>query len=626
MRLTAHVDSRSVSLTFVLSSFAFFTSGCSGTPPPTITMQPIDRVAYSFQTATFKVVARGDWLAYQWQKNGVEIPGATSAVYTTPNVSMADNGAQFRVVVTNISGTDMSNPATLTVGPGIDVPTYHYDNMRSGQNLNEKLLSKALVNSTTFGSLGAFVVDGLVDGQPLYLSNVTIPNLDPKNVLYVVTEHGSVFAFDADSASGNTSKYLWRTSTLPMGESSSDDRGCSAVTPEIGITSTPVIDRTRGAIYVVAASKDTAGNYFHRLHALDLTTGKELFGGPTTITGTYPGSGANSSNGNVVFESSQYLERAALLEVNGTIYTTWASHCDLGAYTSWVIAYSADNLQQTGVLNLVPNGADGGIWMSGAGPAADAAGNIFITVGNGDFDTNLDADDFPTKGNCGNCFVKISSVAPLTVLDYFTPANTTSESATDHDFGSGGPLLLPGVVDASGNTRHLAVTGAKDVNLYVVDRDNMGKFNASGDSNYQEIVGAFIDMVFSKPAYFGGTVYFGASSDALKAFPVVNGRLAATPRSQTANKFYYPGTTPTISANGGTEGIVWAVDNGPPTGLAAVLFAYDAANLGTELYDSNQAPNTRDLFYHNKFITPLIANGHVYIGTPNSVRVFGLLP
>jgi hypothetical protein len=238
----------------------------------------------------------------------------------------------------------------------------------------------------------------------------------------------------------------------------------------------------------------------------------------------------------------------------------------------------------------------------------------------------LDADNFPTKGNCGNCFVKISSIPPLTVLDYFTPANTTSESATDHDFGSGGPLLLPDVVDASGNTRHLAVTGAKDVNLYVVDRDNMGKFNASGDSNYQEIVGAFIDMVFSKPVYFGGTVYFGASSDALKAFPVVNGRLAATPRSQTANKFYYPGTTPTISANGGTEGIVWAVDNGPPTGTAAVLFAYDAANLGTELYDSSQAPNARDLFYHNKFITPLIANGHVYIGTPNSVAVFGLLP
>jgi hypothetical protein len=340
-------------------------------------------------------VARGDRLTYQWQKNSMEIPGATSAVYTAPNVSTADNGAQFRVVVTNIAGTDMSNPATLTVGPGIDVPTYHYDNMRSAQNLNEKLLSKALVNSTTFGSLGSFVVDGLVDGQPLYLSNVTVPNLGHKNVLYVVTEHGSVFAFDADSASGKTSKYLWMTSTLPMGESSSDDRGCSAVTPEIGITSTPVIDRARGAIYVVAASKDGSGNYFHRLHALDLTTGKELFGGPTTITGTFPGTGANSANGTVIFDPAQYLERAALLEVNGTIYTTWASHCDIGAYTSWIMSYSADNLQQTGILNLVPNGSDGGIWMSGAGPAADAAGNIFITVGNGDFDRTLDGNGSP---------------------------------------------------------------------------------------------------------------------------------------------------------------------------------------------------------------------------------------
>jgi hypothetical protein len=416
------------------------------------------------------------------------------------------------------------------------------------------------------------------------------------------------------------------TSTLLPGESPSDDRDCPSVTPDIGITATPVIDRSRGAIYVVAVSKDAAGNYYQRLHALDLTTGKELLGGPTTIAATYPGSGANRSNGNVVFDPSRYLERAALIEVNGTIYTTWASHCDIGAYTSWLIAYSAATLKQASVLNLVPNGDKGGIWMSGAGPAADAAGNICFIVGNGDFDTTLNANGFPVSGDCGNCFVKISTAVPPSLLDYFTPSNTVSESDTDYDFGSGGPLLLPDVVDASGKTRHLAVGAGKDAHLYVVDRDNMGKFSASGNNIYQELPEALVGIVFSKPSYFNGTVYYGASSDAIKAFPIVSGMLAATPKSQTSRSFYYPGATPTISANGVTNGIVWVVENSSPSGSPAILIAYDATNLATEFYDSNQAANARDQFSGNKFITPIVANGKVYVGTPNSVVVFGFLP
>ena len=626
MRFAARLDFRSISPAVLLASCMMVCFGCSGLSTPSIAGQPADAVSYNLQSASFQVLANGGHLTYQWQKNGTDISGATSASYTTPAVSMADSGAKFQVVVTNNAGKATSNAATLTVLAGSDAPTYHYDNMRSGLNANEQVLTKTSVTYKTFGLLGNFAVDGRVDGQPLYLSNVNIPNVGPKNVLYVVTEHDSVFAFDADSASGNTSKYLWMTSTLGAGETSSDDRGCTAVSPEIGITSTPVIDRSRNAIYVVAFSKDGEGNFYVRLHALDLTTGKELFGGPTNITASYPGAGSESSNGVVPFTVEHYLERAALLEVNGTIYTTWASHCDNPPYTSWMIAYNADTLAQTGALNFVPNGSEGGIWMSGAGPAADASGNIFITIGNGTFDTTLDANGFPSSGDCGNCFVKISPVPPFTLLDYFTPAATVSESASDHDFGSGGPLLLPDVTDASGKTRHLAVSGSKDVHFFVVDRDNMGKYNGNKDSIYQELSSAFIGGVYSKPAYFNGTVYLGAASDAIKAFPVVKALLATTPQSQTSEKYYYPGATPSITANGTSNGIVWSVNNGPSTGTTAILFANDASNLATQLYDSTHAPNSRDQFGNNKFITPLAINGKVYVGTVNSVAVFGLLP
>jgi hypothetical protein len=494
--------------------------------------------------------------------------------------------------------------------------------MRTGQNTNETALTTANVNPTKFGKLGAFTVDGKVDAQPLYLSNLSIPDHGVRNVLYVATEHGSVFAFDADSISGNTGNPLWMISTQLPGESPSDDRGCGQVTPEIGITSTPVIDRGRGAIYVVAVSKDSSGNYLHRIHALDLTTGKELFGGPTTITATYPGNGAGSSGGNVVFDPSEYNERPGLLEINGTIYTTWGSHCDIGAYTAWVMAYNADTLKQTAVLNLVPNGSDGGIWMAGTAPAADAAGNIYFILGNGTFDTLLNASGLPSQGDCGNCFVKISSSSPIKLLDYFTPSDTVAASAADEDFGSGGPLLLPDLTDATGTTRHLAVASGKDANIYVLDRDNMGKFNANQNNVYELISGQLAGGEFAKPSYFNGTVYYGAVRDALKAFPITNAKLAVAPLSQSSNQFPYPGTTPTISANSAANGIVWAVENGS----TAVLHAYDATNLASELYNSNQAANSRDQFAGNKFITPMVVNGRVYIGTPNSVAVFGLLP
>jgi len=598
----------------------------NGPVAPYITTPPANQTVTAGQTATFSVAATGTPpLTYRWQKNGADITGATSSSYSTPVTTAADDGEMFRVMVSNAAGNVTSNSAMLTVNAGtanssVDVITYHYDNGRSGQNLNETTLTLANVNSTQFGKKGEFTVDGKVDAQPLYLSQVTI-GAQKKNVLYVATEHGSVYAFDADSISGTTSTFLWKTTTLGSGETTSDNRGCGQVSPEIGITATPVIDRARNAIYVVAMSKDVSGSYFQRLHALDLSTGAELFSGPQTITATYPGTGDNSSGGNVVFDPKQYKERPGLLQINGTIYTTWSSHCDIRPYTSWVMAFNADTLAPTSVLNLVPNGSEGGIWMAGTAPAADAAGNVFFIMGNGDFDTTLNASGFPANGNCGNCFVKLSTSGGLKLADYFTPHNTVAESNADLDFGSGGGILLMDLTDSSGTTRHLSVGAGKDALIYVVDRDAMGKFNASTDQIYQEISGQLGGSVFSMPAFFNGTVYYGAVGDALKAFPVASAKLASAPSSQSTHQFGYPGTTPSVSANGSANGIVWAIENS-----GAILFAYDAADLTKELYDSNQAAGNRDHFSGNKFITPVVVNGKVYVGTPTSVAVFGLLP
>ncbi len=502
-------------------------------------------------------------------------------------------------------------------GETVDVVTYHFDNARTGLNPSETMLTPANVNSTSFGKLGLYPVDGKVDGQPLYLSQLSISG-GTHNVLYAVTEHDSVYAFDADSGS-----VLWQKSMLGSGETTSDAvGGCGQVTPEIGITSTPVIDRSHGVIYVVAMSK-SGSTYFQRLHALSITTGAEMFGGPIAIQASYPGTGDNSSGGNVVFDPKQYEERAGLLLLNGAVYTTWTSHCDIQPYTGWIIGYNASTLAQSSVLNVTPNGSEGSIWMAGAGPAADSSGNIYFLQANGTFDTTLDSNGFPNKADFGNSFMKVSTSGGLKVADYFTMSNTIAESNADQDLGSGGALVLPDLTNGSGQTVHLAVGAGKDGTIYVVDRDSMGKFNATKDAIYQEVPGALGGSVFSMPAYFNQTVYYGAVGAQLKAFAVSNAELSTAATSQSANSFGYPGTTPSVSANGTNNAIVWAVENSNP----AVLHAYNATDLSKELYNSNQAASQRDQFGPgNKFITPTIVNGKVYVGTTNGVAVFGVLP
>ncbi|MBV8882402.1 MAG: hypothetical protein JO235_00150 [Chroococcidiopsidaceae cyanobacterium CP_BM_RX_35] len=503
-----------------------------------------------------------------------------------------------------------------------DVLTYHNDNGRTGQNLNETVLTPSNVNSATFGKLFVDSVDGQVYAQPLYKSDVLIPGKGRHNVLVVATEHDSLYAFDADS--GST---LWQVQLLNSGETPSDDRDChDQISPEIGITATPVIDPgsgPHGTIYVVAMSKDASGNYHHRLHAVDISTGAEEFGGPQEIQATFPGTGDNSIGGNVVLDPKQYKERAGLLLSNGVIYTAWTGHCDSAPYTGWVIGYNESSLAQTSVFNTAPNGSEASIWASGAGPAADENGNVYFLTGNGTFETTLDANGFPNQGDYGNAFLKLStSNNTLSVADYFVVFNTIQESNNDVDLGSGGVLLLPDMTDSLGNVKHLVVGAGKDGNIYLVDRDNMGKFNPNSNNIYQELEGVLGYGVWGMPAYFNNTLYYGTVVDTLKAFQFSNAKLSLTPVSQTSNKFNYPGATPSISASGTSNGIVWAAENGYP----AVLHAYDATDLSHELYNSNQAANSRDYFGPgNKFVVPTIANGKVYVGTQNGVGVFGLL-
>jgi len=519
------------------------------------------------------------------------------------------------------SNADATQPqiSTTTGAAGTDVVTYKYDVMRTGQNLTESALTPSNVTSATFGKLRDFTVDGLVDAQPLYLSKLTVAG-GTHNVVFVATEHDSVYAFDADT--GTT---LWQVSLIRAGETSSDDRGCSQVTPEIGITSTPVIDRNVGAhgtIYVVAMTKDASSNYHQRLHALDITTGHEMAASPTEIAAAY---------GATAFAPGQYKERAALLLSNGTIYTTWASHCDYGPYGGWIIALNESTLAITGILNVAMDASGSGyasqgpsIWMSGGGPAVDSAGNVYVLTANGRFETSLNAGGFPSGGDYGNSFVKISSSGgTLEVADYFTMSGEIAESGSDTDLGSGGVMLLPDLTDASGTVRHLAVGAGKDGNLYVVNRDNMGKFTSVGNNIWQELDAVLGAGVYATPAYFNSSIYYGPQGDSLKAFSVTDALLSSAPTSQTSTQFTYPGTFPVVSANGTANAIVWAYENTSP----AVLHAYAATNLATELYNSNQASNGRDHFgAGNKYIAPVVADGKVFVATTNSVAVFGLMP
>jgi hypothetical protein len=463
------------------------------------------------------------------------------------------------------------------------------------------------------------------------MSSITIPGQGPRNVVFVATEHDSVYAFDADDSSVGV---LWqvsfidpanRVTTVPPQDVESDD-----LVPEIGITGTPVIDGSTGTLYVVAKTKevsDSGPHYVQRLHALDVATGAEKFGGPIVIgdtifaDGNYTyvsgpsvaGTGDGSVDNRVSFNALRQLNRTGLLLLNGAVYIAWGSHGDTFPYHGWLIGYDAQTLQQVAVFNNTPNGTAGGIWMSGAGLAADALGAIYLSTGNGTFDVTG-----PQAPAFGDSVLKLLTGGGVSVADFFTPWNQDALALADADLGSGGVLLLP---DQPGAYPHLMVTAGKEGKIYLINRDDEGAYRRCGpecDDVVQVIPANTISASFDTPAYFNDRVYYQGPGDFLKAFQLSDGLLSPSPVSQSTKQFDHPGSTPSISANGSSNAIVWTLQiNG------AILHAYDARDLSQELYASDQNPADQ-LDSVVKFTVPTVANGKVYVGTQTSLAVFGL--
>ncbi len=475
----------------------------------------------------------------------------------------------------------------------VSVLTYHNDLARTGQNPNESALTPASVAGGGFGKLFSHALDGEVYAQPLYMPGVYIAGKGPHNAVYVATEHDSVFAFDADSNAGANAQPLWSTSFLNAGAGVTTvpaaNVGCGQISPEIGITGTPVIDPVSGTLYLVAMTLEN-GTYRQRLHALDIATGAERANSPVEVQ--TPG-----------FVPKNYKQRPGLLLLNGNVYTSWSSHCDIGAYHGWIMAYDAKTLQQTAVYNATPNGNQGSFWGGGAAPAVDANNNIYVVSGNGSFDGNADL---------GESYIRLSPENGLAAADYFTPYNQAALSDADLDTGSAGTVLLP---DAAGSAAHphLMVGGGKEGRIYLIDRDNMGHFQQGNDGQIPQSLPGAIGGLYGLPAYFNNTVFFSAASDNLKAFSIANGQLSSAPTSRSAATFAYPGSVPSVSSKGNSNGIVWVLE--PTNG--GTIHAFDASDLSKELYKSS-------LGSYVKYSTPTIANGKVYSGTENALDVYGL--
>ncbi len=532
------------------------------------------------------------------------------------------------------------------------VVTQHYDNARTGANTTETVLTPTNVNTTSFGKLFSYSVTGQVYAQPLYVPNVTMGAGTTQagtkhNVVFVATEHDSVYAFDADNNGGANAAPLWSitlldsahgapsgATTVPNGDVSTGD-----INPEIGVTGTPVIDTTTNTMYVVSKTKEN-GNYVQRLHALDITTGSEKSNSPVTLAASVTGNGNGSSGGVLNWDPKWENNRPGLLLLNGIVYIGFAAHGDNGPWHGWILAYSASSLQQTSAFCSTANGSGSGVWLSGTGLAADTINNgrLFIGTGNGAFTAT--APPYTNTMSYGDDIVRLDvSNGVMNVGDHFTPLNQSSLNGADTDLGSGGVLLLPD--QASGGHAHLLIQAGKEGRIYLVDRDSMGGYNSGSDNIVQEVPpnnssvssNYKINGVWGAPAYWNGNIYFWGSSDFLKAFSFVNGRLAnldsnnlPSPTSNGSENGGYPGPTPVVSSNGNSNAIVWSITTSAyNSGGPAVLQAHDATNVSTTLYRTDQNSDRDNPGAAVKFAVPTVTNGKVYVGAANALSVYGEL-
>lgn len=609
-------------------------TGTGQSPNTTVAVTPRQFSLTPKQTEQFQATISGvSSTNVTWAVDG--IPGgnttvgtiSTSGLYTPPSTV----GAHM-VKATSIANITQSATVPGFVTNNSGVFTQHNDNGRTGQNLSETVLSPANVNKTQFGKLGRFPVDGYVYAEPLYVAGVTIPNQGTHNVVYVATEGDSVFAIDAD-----TNTLLWQTNFLTPGSvttipaSDLAEGGGGNLIPQIGITSTPVIDTSVNvnAIFVVAATKEYqsgSGTYqwIQRLHGLDLATGGEIANSPVAIQASVTGTGSGSSGGKIAFNALLENQRPGLLLSDGVIYITWGSQNDQNPFHGWVMSYSETSMQQVAVYNTTPNSKEGGVWQSGFSPAADADGNIYLATGNGTFDANLGGTDY------ADSFLKLGTAGgTLTVADYFSPYNQGIMGADNLDLGAAGVLLLP---DQPGPSPHLLVGGGKTASIYLVNRDSMGGYGPGSDNIVQELesilnVPAAQVGMRGGPAYWNGQLYVAGVADFVKSFGLSNGLLSTFPLSASPAKNYYPGATPTVSANGSSSGVVWVLQtDGYAKSSPAVLHAYDAANVGDELYNSKMNPSRDNAAGAVKFTVPTVVNGKVYVPTQTELDIYGLLP
>ena len=593
-------------------------------PPPasniTVAVTPSTGSVTIGQTLQFKAtVSNTTNTGVTWKVNGVA--GGNASVGTISSTGMFTAPGKVpsgstSITATSVADTTKSASVTVAVNGFSGMLRWHNDLAGTGQNQSETALTTSNVNQNSFGKKATYQLDDQSFTQPLFVSNVPFPGAGPNDAVYVATENNTVYAFDAK---GQASGPLWQKNLTPSNAHVVDGNttagggpgGGGPITPNVGITGTPVIDGSSGTLYVVAVSQ-VNGVHRHQLHALDITTGNEKFGGPVDIKASVPGTGAGSNNGQVSFDATLELQRCALTLVNGVVYIAWASYQDFGNYHGWVMGYDASTLKQVRVWNATPDGSKGGIWMSGAPLTADSSGNLYLVVGNGSFDADKGGKDY------GDSIVKLTpNGGGFTISDYFTPFDQANLAATDFDLGSSGLTLLL--------NQGLGVNAGKAGKIYLVDLNSMGKFQSGSDSQIVQSIGGALgtgpdDLDYSTAVYWNGNVYYVGDQDTVKQFQLSNGKLSTSP-ILSSHSYGYPGANMSISSNGNSNAILWVIEASGQN----VLHAYDATDVGTELYNSNQAGGRDHFGTAIRFTVPTIVNGRVYVAGQN-FTIFGQLP